>query len=137
MAKSAQAYGYDTIRIPLAGQPNNRSSSASKDQVFYNIIIDGIKSPFIAQEKQDARTFLNKRGAFVADTTVVGGGGTGRGIYYWERTGKTYTVIGDKLYSDTDELHTFATSTGTCWFTEATGSTDVLIVGDGTDLLTI
>ena len=134
--KAAKVYGYDTVRIPLIGNHTNRLGSSAKDQIFYNVIIDGLKNALLG-EKAENRVFINKRGAFVADTTVIAGGGAGRAIYYWERTGKKYTVIGNKLYSNATELHTFATATGTCWFTEATGSSDVLIVGDGTDLLTI
>jgi hypothetical protein len=136
MTKAAKVYGYDTVRVPLVGNHTNRLGSSAKDQIFYNVIIDGIKNTLLG-EKAENRIFINKRGGIVADTTIVGGGGVGRAIYYWERTSKIYTVIGDKLYSNTTLLHTFATSTGTCWFTEATGSSDVLVVGDGTDLLTI
>lgn len=136
MTKAIRVYDYDTVRIPLVGNHTNRLASASKDQIFYNVVIDGIKNALLG-EKAENRIFINKRGAFVVDTTVVGGGGTGRGLYYWERTGKVYSVIDSKLYSNTSELFTFTTSTGTCWFTEATGSSDLLIVGDGVDLITV
>lgn len=136
MTKAAKVYGYDTIRIPLVGNHTNRLASSGKDQIFYNVVIDGLKNAMLG-EKSEPRIWINKRGGFVADTTVDAGGGEGRGIYYWERTDKVYSVIDNKLYSNATELHTFSTSTGTCWFTEATGSSDVLIVGDGTDLLTI
>lgn len=134
--KAAKAYGYDTVRIPLVGNHTNRAAAATKDQIFYNVVIDGLKNSMLG-EKAENRIFINKRGAFVADTTVIGGGGAGRGIYYWDRSGKKYSVIANKLYSNTTELQTLNTSTGTCWFTEATGSSDVLILGDGTDLYTI
>lgn len=136
MTKAAKVYGYDTVRIPLVGNHTNRLAAVTKDQIFYNVVIDGLKNAMLG-DKAEARIWINKRGGFVADTTVDAGGGVGRGIYYWERTDKVYSVIDNKLYSNSTELHTFATSTGTCWFTEATGSSDVLIVGDGTDLLTI
>jgi hypothetical protein len=134
--KAAKVYGYDTVRIPLVGNHTNRLGSGAKDQIFYNVVIDGLKNAMLG-EKAENRVFINKRGAFVADTTVDAGGGVGRGIYYWSRSGKVYSIVDDKLYSNTTPIHTFATSTGTCWFTEATGSSDVLIVGDGTDLLTV
>ena len=131
--KEQKTYGYETQRIPLFGNQTNRLASSSKDQIFYNMVLDVVKN-----EATNAKTiFCNKRGAFVADTTVLGGGGTGRGIYYWSRSAKKYSVIGTKLYSNTTELHTFTTSTGTCWFHEATGTSDVLIVGDGVDLITV
>lgn len=129
----APAPQYETKRIPLFGNQINRAASASKDQVFYNVVLDVIKNSLT----QAQTIYCNKRGAFIANTTVVAAGGTGRGIYYWARSGKTYSVIGTKVYSNTTEIHTLATSTGKVWFEEATGTTDVLIIGDGTDLLTI
>ena len=137
MAKSAQAYGYDTVRVPLIGNPANRESSASKDQVFYNVIVDAMKSPLTNQYNEVQKPSLIKRGAFVANSTPDAGGGVGRGLYYWSRSGKTYSVIDNILYSNTTNIQTLTTSTGTCWFQEATGSTDVLIISDGTDMFTI
>lgn len=128
-----KVYGYETQRFPLFGNQNNRLSSATKDQIFYNVVFDVVQNSATGAKS----VFCNKRGAFVANTTVIGAGGTGRGLYYWSRSGKTYSVVGTKLYSNTTEIHTLATSTGTVWFHEATGSSDVLIVGDGTDLLTV
>lgn len=136
MTKAAKTYDYDTVRIPLVGNHTNRLASAAKDQIFYNVIIDGLKNSMLG-EKSEPRIFVNKRGAFTATTTVLEAGGAGRGIYYWARSGKTYSVIADKLYSDTSAIQTLNTSTGTCWFSEATGTSDVLIVGDGTDLYTV
>jgi hypothetical protein len=67
---------------------------------------------------------------------VVGGGGVGRAIFYWAATGKVYSVIGDKLYSNSTSIKTLNTSTGTCWITEHLSSSGLqsLIVGDGVDL---
>lgn len=128
-----RVYGYETQRFPLFGNQHNRLASATKDQLFYNVVLDVVQNAATGAKS----VFCNKRGAFTADTTVIGGGGVGRGIYYWSRSGKKYSVIGDKLYSNTTQIYTLATSTGTVWFHEATGSSDVLIIGDGTDLLTI
>ena len=128
-----QQDNYKTHRIPLFGNPNNRFASATKDQLFYNFIFDVITNPLTNTKT----VYCQKRGGFAADTTVIGGGGAGRGLYYWARSAKKYSVIANKVYSNTTEIHTLATSTGTCWFQEATGSSDVLILGDGTDLLTI
>ena len=135
MASSYQQQqdSYKTHRIPLFGNPNNRFTSASKDQLFYNMIFD-----VITNAATNSKTiYCQKRGAFVANTTVDAGGGVGRGIYYWARSGKTYSVIDAVVYSNATSIHTLATTTGTCWFHEATGSSDVLMIGDGTDLLTI
>jgi hypothetical protein len=124
---------YQTYRIPLFGNPTNRLASASKDQLFYNLIFDVIENKLTNTKT----VYCSKRGALTATTTVDAGGGVGRGIYYWARTGKTYSVIDNVLYSNTTSIQTLATSTGTCWFHEATGSSDVLLIGDGTDLYTI
>ena len=135
MASSYQQQqdSYKTHRIPLFGNPNNRLASATKDQLFYNMIFD-----VITNSVTNSKTiYCQKRGAFVASSTPDADGGTGRGIYYWARSGKTYSVIDAVVYSNTTSIHTLSTSTGTCWFHEATGSSDVLIIGDGTDLLTI
>lgn len=135
MVKSAQVYNYDTLRVPLIGNPTNRSTTASKDQVFYNGVIDIIRNPGDQRTEKDGKaekTYFNKRGAFVASSTVDAGGGVGRGLYYWERSAKTYSVIDDTLYSNTTNIKTLTTSTGKVWFCEATGSNDYLIVCDGT-----
>lgn len=123
----------ETVRIPLIGNPTNRLASATKDQVFYNVIPETVTNKFSNSKK----SYLTKRGAFVANTTVIAGGGAGRGIYYWDKTGKTYTVIANKVYEDTTEKATITTSTGTCWFAEDTGPSNTLILGDGTDLFSI
>jgi hypothetical protein len=136
VVRQAQPNTYQTVRIPLVGNHTNRLASASKDQIFYNVIIDGIKNALLG-EKAENRIFISKRGAFVADTTVVVGGGVGRGVYYWERNGKVYSVVDDKLYATSTSIKTLGTSTGTCWFVEATGSTDVLIMCDGAKLYSI
>ena len=132
-APRSAMYGYETEQLPLLGNHTNRLASAAKDQVFYNVIADVVKSP-VGESKT---VWLSKRGGFVADTTVIGGGGAGRGLYYWARTGKKYSVVANKLYSNTTAIQTLNTSTGKCWFEEATGTSDVLIISDGTDMYTI
>lgn len=124
-------YTYDSEQIPFVGNHTNRLASAAKDQVFYNVIVDVLKSPV----SQTPSIWLNKRGGFTASSTVAAG--VGRGIYYWARTAKTYCVIDNKLYSGAGSILTLTTSTGTCWFVEASGTSDSLIMGDGTKLYTI
>jgi hypothetical protein len=126
-------YAPKTERIPLVGNHTNRLAAASKDQVFYNVIPESVVNPITETKK----VWLNKRGAFNAETTVIGGGGVGRAIYYWPETGKVYTVIGTKVYENTTEKYTLTTSTGTCWFAEFKGTNHLLVLGDGTDLVTI
>jgi stabilization protein len=134
VTKNAKVYDYETVQIPLIASQTNRSSSASKDAIFYNGLFDVTKDEGSGKMTKIA---FQKRGAFVANTTVFGSGGAGRGIYYWSRSAKTYTVIATKLYSNTTELQTLTTATGKVWFEEATGSSDVLILCDGTKMYTI
>lgn len=134
MTKNATVYDYDTKQLTVLATVNNRAASSSKDAITYNGLFDIIKDPATGEKKIS----FTKRGAFVANTTVVGGGATGRGLYYWARTGKTYSVLANKLYSNTTDLGiTLAGSSGRVWFEEATGTADKLILGDGTNLYTI
>jgi hypothetical protein len=128
-------YSPKTERVPFSGNPSNRLSSSSKDSAFYNVIPENVKN-----EMTDAKkVWLNKRGGFAAETTVIGGGGVGRAIFYWAATDKVYTVIGNKLYSNSTSIKTLNTSTGTCWIVEFldSGGTQDLVVGDGVDLYTV
>jgi hypothetical protein len=137
MTKAAQTYDYDTLRIPLVGNHHNREASVTKDQIFYNVVVDIIKTPLSNTYTETQRPFINKRGGFTANTTVFASGGTGRGMYYWSRSGKTYSVVATKVYSNTTEIATLTTSSGSVYFYEATGTTDYLMVSDGTKLYTI
>lgn len=133
MTKAAKIYDYDTERIPLVGSHTNRLAAATKDQIFYNVIPEAVKNALTDKTS----IWLNKRGAFTGHTTLVAG--AGRGLYYWARTSKTYTVIANKLYAGSSQtaILTLTTSTGTVWFTEVSGGTDYLILSDGTDIWTI
>lgn len=119
-------------RIPFAGNPSNRLASTGKDGIYYNVLPESVKNEMTDQKK----VWLNKRGGFAAELTVVAGGGEGRAIFYWAATGKTYTIIGNKLYSNATSIKTLNTSTGTCWIVEylSSSGTQDLIVGDGVDL---
>ena len=137
MTKAAKVYDYDTVRVPLGiSGPYQRLADVSKDQIFYNVVIDKVTNP-LSEEGKAQRIFLTKRGAFVADSTVKAGGGVGRGVYYWERTSKTYAVVDNALYSNGSSIQTLSTSTGTVWFCEASGASDVLVLVDGTKMYTI
>ncbi len=128
-------YTPKTERIPLVGNLTNRLAAATKDQIFYNVIPEEVKNEITDTKK----VWLSKRGAFVADTTVIGGGGEGRALFYWPVTSKKYSIIGNKLYSNSTSIKTLNTSTGTCWIIEFLDSTgdQSLIVGDGVDLYTV
>lgn len=122
-------------RIPFPGNPSNRLASTGKDGIYYNVLPESIKNEVTDQKK----VWLSKRGGFTAELTVVGGGGEGRALFYWTATGKIYTIIGNKLYSNSTSIKTLNTSTGTCWITEylSSSGTQDLIVGDGVDLYVV
>ena len=128
-------YNPKTERIPLVGNTTNRLASTTKDQLFYNMLPESVKNEITETKK----VWLNKRGGFNAELTVVGGGGVGRAIFYWAATGKIYSVVGDKLYANSTSIKTLNTSTGTCWIIEflSSSGTQSLIVGDGVDLYTV
>lgn len=133
MTKSAKVYDYDTVKLQILAQLTNRGSSNSKDAItyngFYDVFKEGISDKTVAS--------FAKRGAFVDNTTIIGGGGAGRGLHYWTKNSKYYSVIANKVYEDTTEKATLTTSTGKVWFEEATGTSDKLILCDGTKSYTI
>lgn len=127
-------YLIQTERIPLVGNHTNRLGVSTKDQVYINVIPEGVLNTLTNTKK----IWLTKRGGFTVDTTVVGGGGEGRAIYYWPINSKLYTVIGNTIYSNTSALQTFTTSTGTAWITEFHGTLgSFLLVADGTKMYQI
>lgn len=128
-----QIGSYQSARVPLVGNHTNRLASEAKDQVFYNVIPESMENKITGTKK----IWLNKRGGIKANLTVLGGGGAGRGIFYWPETGKVYSVIGTKVYANSTEIYTLTTSTGTCWFSEFKGTSHLLVLGDGTDLVSI
>lgn len=142
MTKSAKVYDYDTVQLPVMTQLRNRSASSSKDSIAYNVVFDVIGDPLKAASTANKSAIMQKRGAFRELHTVFGSGGTGRGLFFWNRTNQYYSVVGSKLYKTTTggtstELQTLTTSSGKVWFDEADGAADVLIVGDGTKLYSV
>lgn len=130
----ANPHSPKTDRIPLVGNHTSRAGDVvAKDQIFYNVMPYSMKNEVTESKK----VWLEKRGGFTAETTVDAGGGVGRAIFYWPETDKVYTVIDDKVYSGTGLIHTLSTSTGTCWFEEFKGTEHLLVLSDGTDMITI
>ena len=120
-----------TIDIPLIGLPLQRGTGTG-DQRYVNVIFEKIKNPLTGGET----AYVIKRPGLENFSQPPAGAAVGRGLYYWKGSDKIYSVFGDKLYSNTTEKATLATSTGRVWFTETspTSSTRLLIVSDGTDL---
>ncbi len=132
MAKTQQAAGTQTTsqpeRIPLVGTLMYRSSARTKDQRFINCFQESLKNEVTDSKK----AYLIKRPGLTRSTEVVTGGGTARGIYYWNS--KKYSVIGNKLYENSTSLQTINTSTGRVGFVEFDNSgVQYLFMCDGTD----
>jgi hypothetical protein len=119
------------IRIDLIGSVHNRDSTSSKDQRYINFYPESTKNPL----SKEPRKYLVKRPGMSLSSTVIGGGATGRGCYYYE--GNIYSVFGTKVYKNTTEIQTLTTSTGSVGWSEATGATKYLFLCDGTNAYVI
>jgi len=120
-----------TVDIPLAGMILNRATG-TLDQRYVNVIFEKYKNPMTGGES----IYCLKRPGLENFSQPPAGAATGRGLYYWEGSGKLYSVFGDKIYSNTTDLGvTLAGSSGRVWFAETgpTSSTRLLVVSDGTD----
>jgi hypothetical protein len=120
-----------TVRIPLVGSPNNRSSVTTQDQRFVNCFPEVIKN----EVTENQRIYLLKRFGTSQFVRPSGGTAEGRGIYYWNS--KFWIALGNTLYrTDSDGTNvtaakTLGNSTGVVGFTEAKMTNDYLIVYDG------
>lgn len=82
---------------------------------------------------EEKKVYLVKRDGLTQYSYPPATTAVGRGIYYWAKTGKVYSVFGDKLYANTTAIQTLNTSTGRVGFSENQGGTAYLAVIDGTD----
>lgn len=120
-----------TIDLPLVGVPLQRGTGTT-DQRYVNVFFDVLQNPVTG----GVSAYTVKRWGLANNTQPTGGAATGRGIHYWEGSGKLYTVLNNKIFSGTTDLGvTLAASTGRVWFTETapTSSARLLVVSDGTD----
>jgi hypothetical protein len=83
----------------------------------------------------EGQAFVVKRPGLSVDTTVVAGGGEGRGIYSWRDV--VYSVIGDKLYKTSSSIQTLLTTTGQVSISELDTGTKYMLVQDGRELYQI
>lgn len=114
-----------SFRVPLVGTMQNRDGTQSKDQRFINCFPESKKND-ITEAK---RIYLYQRPGLVPMSTVAANQ-IGRGVHYWN--GKTYSVFGDKIYSNTTAIQTITTTTGMCAIeVGTTDTTEVLVVADG------
>ena len=136
MAKTQQTAGTSLTsqpeRIPLVGTSLYRNSSRDKDQRFINCFQESIKNEVTDSKK----VYLVKRPGLTQSTQILAGGGTARGVYYWNS--KYYAVIGGKFYENGTEKTTLSTSTGPCGFVEYDNAgVTYLFMCDGTNAYTV
>lgn len=113
-----------TQRVPLVGAFQNRSGQADKDQRFINCFPESLKAAVTEQKK----IYLYQRPGLAPLQSLTAG--VGRGVKYWN--GKYYSVIGNKLYSNSTSIQTLTTSTGQCSFEIGTVTAgNVLVLADG------
>lgn len=119
-----------TIRVPLVGNAQQRSTSLDKDQQFINYILETSTNPVTETKK----LFLVKRpgiSLYSSPSTAA----EGRGIWYFN--GYVYSVFGNSLYRNTTFVQTLSTSTGMCGAIEFPDYDDFgrmsLFLADGID----
>jgi len=119
-----------TVRVPLVGNSQQRSTTLDKDQRFINCLIETTNNPITNTKK----LFLVKRpGTELYDDVTTAS--EARGIWYFN--GKVFSVFGDTLYKDGVAFLTLSTSTGACGATEFVNVEDFgnagLFLADGID----
>jgi hypothetical protein len=114
-----------TVRLPLFGSPTNRSDDVDFDQRFVNCFPEFIDNPLAGV----TRIYIQKRAGTSTHIRPSGTTGEGRGIWSWD--GRLYSIIGDKVYSNSTAIKTLTTSTGACGATAVTAATDYLFICDG------
>lgn len=120
----------DPQAIPFAEFLTYRSDDQTKDSRFVNVVVE----PLINPVTQETKLFVVKRDGLAQNIQPAAAAGVGRGVYYWERTGATYSVVGTTLYKGTSSLQVLNTSTGPVSFSETQGATPYLVLQDGTDM---
>lgn len=126
MATNPYFTQYHTQRFSFIGSPQQRDGTATKDQRFLNMYPELIKSPITDGKKY----YLKKRPGVGTYQTYAAG--IGRGIFYWQATGRYYAVVGNQLYSNGTQIQTLTNSSGPVGFCEfRSDATDLLIMCDG------
>lgn len=132
MAKQQQTTGTQLTsqpeRIPILGTLMYRSASRDKDQRLINCFQESIKNEVTDSKK----SYTVKRPGLLKSTQVKVGGGTARGLIYWNS--KFYSVIDNTLYEGSTSKQVLNTSTGEVGFVEFDNSgVSYLFLCDGTD----
>jgi len=97
-----------TLRVPLAGNSQQRNTTADKDQRFVNYVFETSKNSVTETKK----LFLVKRPGTTEYLYPATTAAEGRGCWYYN--GAVWSVFGDKLYSGLTQKATLSTSTGQC-----------------------
>lgn len=118
-----------TVRVPLVGNNQQRSTSLDKDQRFVNCMVETSTNTITNTKK----FFLVKRpGTELYDSVTAG---EGRGVWYF--LGSVYAAIADTLYKDGTSFITLSNSTGMCGAVEFVNNDDfgakALFFSDGID----
>lgn len=119
----------DPVKIVFSGTHSHRGTSASKDFRYLNCLTEVVENKVTDEKK----VYLFKRDGTTQYSYPPAAAAVGRGIYYWAKTGKVYSVFGNKIYANTTAIQTINTSTGRVGFSENQGGTAYLAVIDGTD----
>lgn len=128
-SKTPENSTYKTVRFPFVGALNTRDATGAKDQRYINCFPETVKTP----QLKGQRVYLIKRPGLT--TSITHTAGTARGCIRWNS--KTYSVVGDTVYSNTTNILTLSTSTGTVGFVAANGTVNYLFICDGTNAYVI
>lgn len=124
-----------TVRIPLAGNNQQRATNQDKDQRFINYMIETSKNTVTDTKK----LFCVKRPGTVLYSTPSVSAAAGRGTWYFN--GAVWSVFGNTLYKGTTSKQVLSTSTGMCGAVEYVNQDDFgkrgLFLADGIDAWTI
>ncbi len=105
-----------TVRVPLVGNNQQRSTTLDKDQRFVNCMVETSTNTITNTKK----FFLVKRpGTELYDSITAG---EGRGIWYF--SGSVYAAIGGTLYKDGVAFITLSNNTGMCGAVEFVNNED-------------
>jgi len=118
-----------TVRVPLVGNNQQRSTTLDKDQRFVNCMVETSTNTVTNTKK----FFLVKRpGTELYDSITAG---EGRGMWYF--SGSVYAAIAGTLYKDGVSFLTLSSSTGMCGAVEFVNNEDfgakALFFSDGID----
>lgn len=139
MASSAnKPQGETIVRIPFLDGVDLRPGQEgllTKDRYFLNGFFESIKNPM----KQQTDFHFIKRPGFNTFLTVSPTG-PGRGIYFWKKTSKIYSVNNNRILSNSTDLGVImSTSSGFVEFAETRpgATTQYLGINDGSSLYLI